>query len=64
MELLGRVSRCLHYACMRGDFGIAKVLDSTTALTRTQIGTPFYMSPELINNKPYSYKSGALSFCC
>jgi NIMA (never in mitosis gene a)-related kinase len=40
-----------------GDFGIAKVLDENVNLARTTIGTPYYMSPELLNRKPYSYKS-------
>ena len=30
-----------------GDFGIAKILDYTAQLARTQVGTPLYMSPEL-----------------
>lgn len=30
-----------------GDFGIAKVLDGTIAFTKTQIGTPYYLSPEI-----------------
>jgi non-specific serine/threonine protein kinase/NIMA (never in mitosis gene a)-related kinase len=38
-----------------GDFGIAKVLDSTKDFANTCIGTPYYMSPELFKNKPYSY---------
>lgn len=47
-----------------GDFGISTVLNSTTDLAMTQIGTPFYMSPELINNKPYSYKSDIWGLGC
>ncbi|KAL8440274.1 hypothetical protein Efla_004970 [Eimeria flavescens] len=30
-----------------GDFGIAKVLESTNSCARTTIGTPYYFSPEL-----------------
>jgi NIMA (never in mitosis gene a)-related kinase len=30
-----------------GDFGISKVLDSTTAVAMTVQGTPYYMSPEV-----------------
>eukprot|EP00929_Paragymnodinium_shiwhaense_P099625 TRINITY_DN6137_c0_g1_i1.p1 TRINITY_DN6137_c0_g1~~TRINITY_DN6137_c0_g1_i1.p1 ORF type:complete len:808 (-),score=200.63 TRINITY_DN6137_c0_g1_i1:86-2509(-) len=53
-----------NFALKLGDFGIAKVLDTTCDLARTQIGTPFYMSPELINNKPYSYKSDVWGVGC
>lgn len=34
-----------------GDLGISKVLDGTLAFASTQIGTPYYMSPELFKNK-------------
>eukprot|EP00971_Amphidinium_carterae_P025576 504339-Amphidinium_carterae.1 len=34
-----------------GDFGIAKVMDSTTSGAQTTIGTPFYLSPEICNNE-------------
>eukprot|EP00656_Telonema_subtile_P024156 TRINITY_DN2607_c0_g1_i1.p1 TRINITY_DN2607_c0_g1~~TRINITY_DN2607_c0_g1_i1.p1 ORF type:complete len:662 (-),score=252.36 TRINITY_DN2607_c0_g1_i1:460-2445(-) len=47
-----------------GDFGIAKVLDGTAAFAMTVIGTPYYMSPELYNNKPYSFKSDSWSMGC
>lgn len=40
-----------------GDFGIAKVLDSTAAEAQTLIGTPIYLAPEVVNNKPYNAKA-------
>lgn len=40
-----------------GDFGIAKVLDATGDQARTQIGTPYYLSPEICDNKPYDTSS-------
>lgn len=39
------------------DFGIASILQSTASFSRTQIGTPFYLSPELVLAKPYSFAS-------
>ena len=42
---------------MLGDFGVSKVLDQAADLARTNIGTPYYMSPEQYRQKPYSYKS-------
>jgi NIMA (never in mitosis gene a)-related kinase len=44
-----------------GDFGIAKVLDSSGDQARTQIGTPYYLSPEICENKPYGSKSDVWS---
>ena len=40
-----------------GDFGIAKNLANTWDLAKTVIGTPYYLSPEIINNKPYNNKT-------
>mmetsp|Transcript_129760 Transcript_129760/g.361487 ORF Transcript_129760/g.361487 Transcript_129760/m.361487 type:complete len:473 (+) Transcript_129760:58-1476(+) len=40
-----------------GDFGIAKVLTCTQAVARTQIGTPYYFSPEVCMDKPYGWPS-------
>ncbi|XP_050417150.1 serine/threonine-protein kinase Nek1 isoform X4 [Patella vulgata] len=47
-----------------GDFGIAKVLNSTMELARTCIGTPYYLSPELVENLPYNNKSDVWSLGC
>ncbi len=40
-----------------GDFGIAKCLKNTVEVAKTIVGTPYYFSPEIIQNKPYSFKS-------
>ncbi|XP_060585092.1 serine/threonine-protein kinase Nek1-like [Ruditapes philippinarum] len=37
-----------------GDFGIARVLNSCDDLASTRIGTPFYISPEICERKPYN----------
>jgi hypothetical protein len=49
-----------------GDFGITKTLESTCAFAMTTIGTPYYFSPEICCNKPYSFKSDvwALGVVC
>ncbi|XP_076467843.1 uncharacterized protein LOC143298775 isoform X2 [Babylonia areolata] len=47
-----------------GDFGIAKVLNNTVELARTCIGTPYYLSPEIVENKPYNNKSDIWSLGC
>jgi len=46
------------------DFGIAKVLDSQTALARTQVGTPYYLSPEICQKQPYAQPSDVWSLGC
>ena len=40
-----------------GDLGIARVLDYTSELAKTVIGTPYYMSPEIFQNQNYNQKS-------
>ena len=37
-----------------GDFGIAKVLQHTYECVETAIGTPYYLSPEICQGKPYN----------
>jgi len=40
-----------------GDLGVAKALGTTTAFAHTVVGTPYYLSPELCEDKPYNAKS-------
>ena len=40
-----------------GDFGIAKGFKNTWEKAKTKVGTPYYLSPEIINSKPYDLKS-------
>ena len=37
-----------------GDFGIARVLKKTFEKAKTMVGTPYYISPEIIEGKSYS----------
>lgn len=47
-----------------GDLGIARVLDNSTDMATTLIGTPYYMSPELFSNRPYNHKSDVWALGC
>eukprot|EP01066_Platyproteum_vivax_P000489 Platyproteum_vivax@DN10544_c0_g1_i1.p1 len=47
-----------------GDFGISKVLESTAAFAKTTIGTPYYLSPEICEEKPYSWSSDLWALGC
>lgn len=47
-----------------GDFGIAKVLSCTAACAKTQIGTPYYLSPEVCQEKPYTWPSDIWAMGC
>ncbi|CAD8211703.1 unnamed protein product [Paramecium octaurelia] len=39
-----------------GDFGIAKILSTTSPCAKSVIGTPYYMAPEMFENQPYGFK--------
>lgn len=47
-----------------GDFGIAKVLECTAACAQTQVGTPYYMCPEICKGKPYAFGSDIWAMGC
>lgn len=47
-----------------GDFGISKLLDNTNDQASTVVGTPYYMSPEVCQSKPYTYKSDVWALGC
>ena len=47
-----------------GDLGVAKVLSNTAAFAHTYVGTPYYLSPELCEDKPYNTKSDVWALGC
>lgn len=46
-----------------GDLGVAKVLNQTN-FARTFVGTPYYLSPEICEEKPYNEKSDVWALGC
>ncbi|KAG8921069.1 G2-specific serine/threonine protein kinase, partial [Tulasnella sp. 417] len=46
-----------------GDFGLSKMM-GPSALTNTYVGTPYYMSPEMLMEKSYDMKSDIWSLGC
>ena len=47
--------------CKISDFGLSYQLDTPQDLARTWLGTPYYMSPELLQNQPYGRSSDVWS---
>lgn len=47
-----------------GDFGLARVLNQGSMYAQTNVGTPYYMSPEQINEQKYDEKSDIWSLGC
>ena len=46
-----------------GDLGVAKMI-SNNAFAKTLIGTPYYLSPEICEDKPYNNKSDVWALGC
>lgn len=48
-----------------GDFGIARITQSINEnICQTSIGTPYYISPEICQHKPYGNKSDIWGLGC
>eukprot|EP00742_Colponemidia_sp_Colp-10_P011693 GILJ01013030.1.p1 GENE.GILJ01013030.1~~GILJ01013030.1.p1 ORF type:complete len:564 (-),score=86.56 GILJ01013030.1:207-1850(-) len=47
-----------------GDFGLARVMSKESQFAYTHVGTPYYMSPEQINESKYNEKSDIWSAGC
>jgi NIMA (never in mitosis gene a)-related kinase len=47
-----------------GDLGVAKTLENNNNFAHTMVGTPFYLSPEMCEEKPYNEKSDVWSLGC
>ena len=44
-----------------GDFGIARMLDQTAGFAETVVGTPYYLSPEIVQAQEYNFKTDVWS---
>ena len=58
------VFMCSNTRLKLGDLGVAKVLKHEQALASTQVGTPYYVAPEVWRNKPYNAKCDMWSLGC
>lgn len=47
-----------------GDLGVSKVLSMTHEMAHTVVGTPYYLSPELCEGRPYNVKSDVWAYGC
>lgn len=47
-----------------GDFGLSRIMGQESIYAQTHVGTPYYMSPELIEGAKYNEKSDIWSAGC
>lgn len=58
------VFMCAHDVVKIGDLGVARVLGAESFFARTVCGTPYYLSPELVEGLPYNDKSDMWALGC
>ena len=47
-----------------GDFNVSKVLKGGVQLMKTKIGTPYYMAPEVWDDRPYTWSADVWALGC
>lgn len=47
-----------------GDLGVAKILESLENFATSKVGTPYYLSPEVCEDRPYNDRSDIWSLGC
>ena len=47
-----------------GDLGVARTLSSTASFASTVVGSPFYLSPELVKGEPYNTATDIWALGC
>jgi serine/threonine protein kinase len=60
----GNVFLDKHQNVKLGDFGLSRILGQDSVYAYTHVGTPYYMSPEQINESRYNEKSDIWSAGC
>ena len=55
---------CKDHFVRIGDLGVAKALSDSNNFAKTMVGTPYYLSPEMCEEKPYNEKSDVWALGC